>query len=100
MQTSRFVKGPQGEMTYRDFKPDMIFDQSEKISLESTKVESVFSDDITWHKPGRTYVYFGYDPNENLRYINRIKWNGTGYFDHDYSVIKPADVYRVVLIGD
>jgi hypothetical protein len=99
-QTSRFVKGPQGEMRYKDFKPDLIFDQSEKISTESTEAPRFFSDDITWHKPGRSYVYLGYDPNQNLQYLNRVKWNKTGYFDHDYSVIKPADVYRVVLIGD
>ena len=99
-QTSRFVKGPQGEMRYKDFKPDMIFDQSEKISMESTEAPSFFSDDITWHKPGRTYVYFGHDPNQNFRYLNRVKWNETGYFDHDYSVVKPADVYRVIVIGD
>ena len=99
-QASRFVKRPQQDQNYRDFKPDMIFDQSEKISTESTEAPSFFSDDIAWHKPGRNYVYFGHDPNQNFRYLNRVKWNQTGYFDHDYSVIKPADVYRVVFIGD
>ena len=99
-QASRFVKRPQQDQNYRDFKPDMIFDQSEKISTESTEAPSFFSDDITWHKPGRAYVYFGYDPNQNFRYLNRVKWNETGYFDHDYSVVKPGDVYRVIVIGD
>jgi hypothetical protein len=99
-QTSRFVKGPQGEVTYLDFKPDVVFDQSEKISPESTQAERIFCEKRSWHKPGHAYLYLGYDPNKKIRYLNRIKWNETGYFDHEYSVIKPADVYRVIVIGD
>ncbi len=65
-QTSRFVRGSQDDQTFRDFKPDVVFDQSEKIPPESTQASSFVSDGVTWHKPGRAYVYLGHDPNKKL----------------------------------
>ncbi|MCX5873459.1 MAG: SGNH/GDSL hydrolase family protein, partial [Deltaproteobacteria bacterium] len=55
---------------------------------------------MAWHKPGGVFDYFGYDPNKRIRYLNRVRWNKTGHFDHDYRVTKPDNVFRVVLIGD
>ncbi len=53
-----------------------------------------------WHQPGKNMEYFGYDPNGGFRYLNLIRWNSMGYFDHDYSIGKPPGGYRIVVIGD
>ncbi|MEW6112357.1 MAG: SGNH/GDSL hydrolase family protein [Thermodesulfobacteriota bacterium] len=55
---------------------------------------------IAWHKPGKDFDYFGYDPNEKIRYINVIRWNSQGHFDRDYARTKPPNVFRIVIIGD
>lgn len=55
---------------------------------------------IAWHQPGKDFDYFGYDPNEKIRYINVIRWNSQGHFDRDYARTKPPNVFRVVIIGD
>ncbi len=53
-----------------------------------------------WHQPGKTMEYFGYEPNEKWRYINLIRWNAMGYYDHDYPMAKPPGAFRIVVIGD
>jgi hypothetical protein len=53
-----------------------------------------------WHQPGKDFDYFGYDPNEKIRYVNIIRWNSQGHFDRDYVRIKPPNVFRVVIVGD
>jgi hypothetical protein len=53
-----------------------------------------------WHVPGKHVEYYGYDPNGKYRYVNIIRWNSHGYFDHDYEYRKPPGVYRILLIGD
>ncbi len=53
-----------------------------------------------WHAPGREFAYYGYDPNSTAKYVNVFHWNSQGYFDHDYSLVKPPAVHRVVLVGD
>ncbi|MGC8603730.1 MAG: hypothetical protein ACP5VS_08595 [Desulfomonilaceae bacterium] len=82
----------------RDFHPDKIF--GPKSGTVSNQIDHILNSPIAWHKPGANFVYFGYDPNTNMRYLNFHEWNPIGYYDNDYSVIKPSNVYRVVLIGD
>ncbi|MEW6351741.1 MAG: hypothetical protein AB1646_22055 [Thermodesulfobacteriota bacterium] len=53
-----------------------------------------------WHQPGKYMEYFGYEPNGKFGYVNLVRWNSLGYFDHDYPLEKPAGVYRIVVIGD
>jgi lysophospholipase L1-like esterase len=53
-----------------------------------------------WHVPGKRVEYYGYDPNEKYRYVNIIRWNSHGYFDHDYEYGKRSGVYRILFIGD
>ncbi len=53
-----------------------------------------------WNVPGKEAEYFGYDPNDGFRYVNIIRWNAHGYYDHDYAYEKPPGVYRIVIIGD
>lgn len=60
-----------------------------------TKHSSLF-----WHKPGREFVYYGYDPNKKRKYVNRFRWNSQGYFDKEYPLGKPQGVKRIVVIGD
>ena len=81
-----------------DFHPDQIFGQFNEKNIEH--VETILNADIAWHKPGANFVYFGYDPNRKIRYLNFHKWNLTGHFDYDYRINKPDNVFRVVLIGD
>jgi hypothetical protein len=99
-QTSDFTKTNSIRDDFKDFQPDLVFDYSRDKQGNTKQVKDILSEKLTWHKPGGTFVYFGYDPNRKTRYINRIMWNKTGYFDHEYSVNKPSKVYRVVLIGD
>jgi hypothetical protein len=53
-----------------------------------------------WHAPGGRFAYYGYDPNLKARYINLFHWNSHGYYDHEYSVQRPEEVRRIVVIGD
>ena len=55
---------------------------------------------IGWHEAGKTYEYYGYDPNNGLRYLNRFHWNSQGFFDHDYAFEKQRNTYRIIFIGD
>ncbi len=55
---------------------------------------------LSWHKPGREFVYYGYDPNVKRKYVNRFRWNSRGYFDKEYPFEKPRGVKRIVVIGD
>lgn len=57
-------------------------------------------DAVGWHEPGKVFEYYGYDPNEGFRYVNKIRWNSEGFFDHDHSFEKPGNTYRIVVIGD
>ncbi len=99
-QTSDFTKTNSIRNDLKDFQPDLVFDYSRDKQGNTKQVKDILSEKLTWHKPGGTFVYFGYDPNRKTRYINRIRWNKTGYFDHEYPINKPSKVYRVVLIGD
>ncbi|MFC1835250.1 hypothetical protein ACFL2Q_11025 [Thermodesulfobacteriota bacterium] len=56
--------------------------------------------DVEWHVPGGVFEYYGYEPNDKFRYVNLVRWNSRGYFDHDYPFEKPAAAYRIVFIGD
>jgi hypothetical protein len=53
-----------------------------------------------WHAPGRQFTYYGYDPNSVAKYVNVFHWNAQGYFDHDYNVVKPKGMHRIVVVGD
>ncbi|MBM4327649.1 MAG: SGNH/GDSL hydrolase family protein [Deltaproteobacteria bacterium] len=55
---------------------------------------------VAWHEPGKDFEYFGYDPNERIRYVNIIRWNSQGYFDRDYTRDKSPHLFRIALIGD
>lgn len=55
---------------------------------------------MSWHKPGHFYVYYGYEPNLKRKYENHLIWNSRGYFDKEYSLIKPENTFRIVVIGD
>lgn len=99
-QVSDFTKTNSIRDNFKDFQPDMVFDYSRDKQGNTKQVKDILNEKLTWHKPGGTFVYFGYDPNRKTRYMNRIRWNKTGYFDHEYPISKPSKVYRVVLIGD
>ncbi len=53
-----------------------------------------------WHSPGGRFAYYGYEPNLKTPYINLVRWNSQGYYDHDYSLEQSGDVRRIVVIGD
>ncbi len=53
-----------------------------------------------WHRPGESYDYHGVDPNSGNRYINVVRWNSRGYYDHDRTTTKGPNTYRIVLVGD
>ncbi len=82
----------------KDFHPDRVFGQFNGKDIE--QIDTILNADIAWHKPGSNFVYFGYDPNRKMRYLNFHRWNSTGHFDYDYGINKPANVFRVVMIGD
>lgn len=81
-----------------DFHPDRIFGHLNEKG--GNLIEGIRNSVIAWHKPGANFVYFGYDPNNKTRYLNFHKWNSIGYYDHNYNIVKPKNVFRVVLIGD
>ncbi len=97
-QISEFTRAEADRRRLEDFRPDMILGQPR--GKNTYQLKDILSSDIAWHKPGATFTYFGYDPNRKMRYLNFVKWNATGHFDHDYSINKPPGVFRVVLIGD
>ncbi len=53
-----------------------------------------------WHAPDEEFIYYGYDPNSRLKYVNEFHWNSKGYFDDDYALPKPPGVHRIVIVGD
>ena len=78
-----------------------LFDNSEqrltKGSNNGNNAEGQFK---VWHSPGRSFAYYGWDPNSKIQYVNRFHWNSLGYFDHDYKLQKEAGIHRIVVIGD
>jgi hypothetical protein len=97
-QISELTRTQNDRRRLEGFRPDMIFGAPRGENIADIK--KILSSDIAWHKPGKTFVYFGYDPNRKIRYLNLVKWNSTGHFDRDHSISKPSNVFRVVLIGD
>ena len=61
-----------------------LFDNTEqrltKGSNNGNNAEGPFK---VWHSPGRSFAYYGWDPNSKIQYLNRFHWNSLGYFDHD-----------------
>jgi hypothetical protein len=73
-------------------------EQRQRPSLESAERRAQVP--VRWHAPGAEFVYYGYEPNLKVNYINRFRWNSQGYFDRDHKTTKPHNVKRVVVIGD
>ncbi len=93
-QISELTRTQNDRRRLEGFRPDMIFGAPR--GENSADIKKILSSDIAWHKPGKTFVYFGYDPNRKIRYLNLVKWNSTGHFDRDHSISKPPNVFRVV----
>ncbi len=72
--------------------------QFQKASFAQTPEHG--SGSLAWHVPNGSFEYYGYEPNEQFRYVNLIRWNSHGYYDRDRSLDKPPGTYRVVIIGD
>jgi len=83
---------------------------AKKISLFENQVRDAASfgapatawqfDAPKWHVPGAEFVYYGYEPNLRIRYVNRFRWNSQGYYDSEYPVPRAEGVRRIVVIGD
>ncbi|MGB6063695.1 MAG: hypothetical protein WBG50_02740 [Desulfomonilaceae bacterium] len=85
-------KGPAGSVVFSNT------DQKRwNASDSSNRRKSRFK---VWHAPGKEFVYYGYDPNSRLKYVNAFHWNSKGYFDDDYALPKPPGVHRIVIVGD
>lgn len=99
-QVYGFATRNREQQIYNRFKADLIFDQLNDTPCQGPSNINDSIESLQWHKPSGHFTYCGYDPNQHTKYINRIKWNKSGYFDHDYNLTKFENVYRVVVVGD
>ncbi len=90
--SNRFLKG----RTTNRPQADLVFFNN----TEHTFHEKNENGPISWHVPGKLYIYTGYEPNLKKTYDNLVTWNSLGYFDKEYPRAKSDKTYRIVVIGD
>ncbi len=79
---------------------ELVFDNKQEEQTVTSAPASHLDKTLSWHRPGGKYIYHGYDPNSDRKYINIIHWNSQGYYDVERETKKPRCTYRIVLIGD
>lgn len=79
---------------------EMVFDNKQPGQTTSEDSGADRDRPLSWHRPGGKYVYHGYDPNVDKKYMNVVYWNSQGYYDVERGVAKTPGTYRIVLIGD
>ncbi|MGD9817369.1 MAG: SGNH/GDSL hydrolase family protein [Desulfomonilaceae bacterium] len=84
----------------QDHVSDLIYDNKFFQNFTHIENKEEIGSRMSWHKPRHLYVYYGYEPNLKRKYENHLIWNSRGYFDKEYSLIKPENIYRIVVIGD
>jgi hypothetical protein len=79
---------------------DLIYDNKQENPVGTAKPVPKKDKPLSWHRNGGKYVYHGYDPNTDRKYMNIVHWNSHGYYDLERNTNKPPGTYRIVLIGD
>ena len=82
---------------------DVVFDNNLQETPTPTTAAAPASPAVApmgWHKVAARFAYYGRDPNTGMRYVNAFSWNSRGYYDLEREILKPPDVYRIVVIGD
>jgi hypothetical protein len=95
------AKGPQGKSLKDATHYPIVFSNGDqRMWLRASAGALSRVEHLYWHVPGKEFEYYGYEPNDKYGYVNIVRWNSDGYYDHDHDRPKPAGVQRILFIGD